>query len=196
MTALLPPEDPEFRSLFTSARYTIFRLETRQSYANSGEDPALAAFLAGDRPVMTAGKQDWVDLIHERNRAGCLMQRVHVLTPPLTDYVRFELAWSYPHNVRAGEEVHVIALPGDLSWPIDVPRRDFWLFDSNTLIDMHYDADGAWRAVEQVRNPARIVAACLARDAALHHAAPWAGYIGEHPELARLVPPEVTPEAS
>jgi len=39
-----------------------------------------------------------------RGEGGKVFQRVHVVCEPLTDYLRYELGWSYPPNVEAGEE--------------------------------------------------------------------------------------------
>ncbi|MGH3926006.1 MAG: DUF6879 family protein, partial [Pseudonocardiaceae bacterium] len=75
------------------------------------------------------------------------------------------------------------------TWPIDVPKAtDYWLFDSAELYHQHYDSEGTWLGTEVVTDPARIVAACRWRDAALHLAMPWQDYIAARPELARHVP--------
>lgn len=72
---------------------------------------------------------------------------------------------------------------------MDVPEgTDYWLFDSTELYLPHYDSEGTWLGTELVTDPARIVAACHWRDAALHHAMPWQDYISDQPELARRVP--------
>lgn len=44
---------PGFDDYFECAQVDIFRLETLQSYGNSGEDPALAAFQAGEPQLIT-----------------------------------------------------------------------------------------------------------------------------------------------
>lgn len=63
-----------FDDHFEQARTNIFRLETLQNYgknygknyANSGEDPALAAFLASQPRLITPAKHAWSALV----RAG------------------------------------------------------------------------------------------------------------------------------
>ncbi|MGH4021159.1 MAG: DUF6879 family protein [Pseudonocardiaceae bacterium] len=193
---LLAPDASEFDDCFCDSRYSIFRLETLQSYRSPSEAPQLEAFLAGRQRPITPGEREWVELVRDRSREGCVMQRVHVVTEPISDYMRFELAWSYPPHVAAGEDVRIIPVTEGGPWPADLPHRDFWFFDSSALFDMHYDPEGAWLGVEPVTDPARIVAACLARDAALHHATPWADYITARPQLARLVPAEAMPRMS
>lgn len=50
---------------------------------------------------------------------------------------------------------------------------------------MHYDSEGRWLGIEPVTDPARVAAACFARDAALYQSIPLRAYLGRHPELER-----------
>lgn len=52
-----------FDDYFERTEVNIFRLETFQVYGNSGEDPALAAFLAGEPHLITPGKREWITLV-------------------------------------------------------------------------------------------------------------------------------------
>lgn len=95
--------------------------------------------------------------------------------------------WSYGLHSAAGEDIRI--LPVTTDWPTDVPSKDFWLFDSTALFDMHYHPEGCWLGIEPVTDPAKIVAGCFARDAALYHAIPWRAYLAERPELERRLIP-------
>lgn len=86
---------PGFDDYFELAEVDIFRLETLQSYGNSGEDPALAAFEAGEPHLITPSKREWFALVRDRTATGCAMQRVHIVREPITAYLRFELTWGY-----------------------------------------------------------------------------------------------------
>lgn len=184
-----------FDAAFDTARSSAFRLETLQSYGNSGEDPALDAFVTGQPYVLTAGKRNWTALVLDRRRTGCVMQRVHVVTEPLTDYALFELTWGYAPNVNAGEDIRIILIGADQPWPTDLPQdRDFWLFDARTLYAMRYDQDGAWLGADLVTDPSRIQQAVTWRDTALQLGTPWADYIRSRPRLERIV--EAVPRAS
>lgn len=184
---LIPPGSTAFKERFEQFRYSVFRLETLQNYGNSGEDPALEAFRAGRPHLVTPGKRNWTAMIRANAHASRTLQRVHVVTEPISDYLRFELTWGYWPNVEAGEDIRIIPIGEGERWPMDLPHRDYWLFDSRELYDMHYDPDGTWLGTEPVTDPARIVEANAVRDAALFHAAPWSEYVGEHPELSRHV---------
>ena len=89
---LIPPEN--FTVQFREFSYTAYRLETLQSYAGSGEDEDLAAFRAGLPEPASPAKDEWTAMIADNHRAGKIQQRVHVVSEPLTDYMRFELTWA------------------------------------------------------------------------------------------------------
>ncbi len=76
--------------------------------------------------------------------------------------MRYELTWSYPPNVAAGEDIRITSVFDGL------PVRDFWLFDSRTLLWLDYDAAGHLVSAELVEDPAVIVRANSWRDVALH----------------------------
>lgn len=183
-----------FDEAFDTAVSSAFRLETLQSYGNSGEDPALDAFVTGQPYVLTSGKRNWTSLVAQRRRAGCAMQRAHVVTEPTSDYMRFELTWGYAPNIAAGEDIRIIPARED-SWPGEIPRGiDFWLFDDATLYAMSYDPDGTWLGADLRTHPDDVEAAKAWRDTALQLGIPWGDYIRDRPHLQRLV--EAIPRAS
>ena len=185
---LIPPGAPEFIERFHQFRYSCFRLEALQSYGNSGEDADFEAFMAGRPKPANPGHQQWQEMIRGNVQAGRVMQRVHVVAEPLSDYMRLELTWGYGPNAAAGEEIRIIPVREGEAWPADLPRHDYWIFDSRELYDQHYAPDGTWLGTEPVADPVRIVEACHWRDAALHCGMPWQDYIANRPELARHVP--------
>jgi hypothetical protein len=154
---LIPPGAPEFRALFDTFEHSVFRLETLQAYQGSRERELLADFLAGKPRPTDQLKADWTAMIAANARAGKAVQRVHVVTEPLTDYLRFELTWGYEPNAEAGEDIRIA--PVRDAWPRELPQHDYWLFDAAQLYDMHYEPDGTWLGIEHVTDPARIVAA-------------------------------------
>ncbi|MGH3787971.1 MAG: DUF6879 family protein [Pseudonocardiaceae bacterium] len=179
---------PGFDDYFEHAEVNIFRLETLQSYGNSGEDRALAAFEAGEPHLITPAKREWITLVRDRTAAGCTMQRVHVVKEPVTDYLRFELTWSYAPNVDAGEDIGIVPVPPGDSWPTELPQQtDFWLFDLSVLYALRYEPNGAWIAAEQLIEPVAIDQARRWRETALQLAKPWRLYIDSHPDLAGIV---------
>jgi hypothetical protein len=165
----------EFDALFTSFEHTAYRLEALQAYDVSYEVEPYQAFLAGYPQPRDLAKDQWISMIRDAVQAGKVFQRVHVVVEPLTDYLRYELGWSYPPNVDVGEDIRILPTqPG--SWP-SLPRHDYWLFDSRDLWVMEYAEDGAFRWIEQISDPAEIVRHACWRDAALHMAVPYRDYM-------------------
>jgi len=182
---LVPAEDFEHR--FHTFRYSAFRLETLQDYKGSGEDDWIAAFTAGAHtPPPDPAQDEWEAMIRANRRARKVMQRVHVVVEPLSDYLRFELTWMYGLSRAVGEEIGII--DATHGWPEDVPHADFHLFDSSDMYDAHYAPDGTWLGVEQVTDPVKIVAGCRWRDAALHHAQSWESFVKARPDVAARLP--------
>lgn len=168
----LPDEPIDLAALmaqFETFSYSAFRLETLQHYAGTGRD------------------DQWVALLKAGRRWGKAYQRVHVIAEPLTPAMQQELTEGYGPNVAAGEDIGIIPVHADGEWPGDIPEYDFWLFDSGSLLTMHYDSDGIWTGAGRVRDPGTILAACRARDAALHRATSWHTYIADRPDLQRRV---------
>jgi hypothetical protein len=104
---------------------------------------------------------------------------------PLTAAMVEELTAGYEGNVAAGEDIRIIPVMDGTAGPADLPRQDFWLFDSSKLYVMHYGPDGLWVGAQRIHDPQAIVDACRARDAALNGAIPWNDYIAGHPDLQR-----------
>jgi hypothetical protein len=171
----------EFDALFAGFKHTAFRLETLQAYDVSYEIEPYRAFLAGRPRPRDAAKNAWTAMLAGAAADGKIVQRVHFVNEPLTDYLRYELEWSYPPNVEAGEDIRILPAksvpPGDLSLLALNRVSDYWLFDSSDLWTMQYDRDGRFLWIEQVRDPSTIVSRALWRDAALHYAIPYTDYM-------------------
>jgi hypothetical protein len=173
----------EFRGVFDSFAFSVFRLETLQYYTEPDEQAALAAFSAGIPAPPDPGKQEWLAAVGKAHRTGRTIQRVHVIQEPLSEYLRYELSWSYSPNVAAGEDIRIVRVAPGESWPAPLPRQDFWLFDASQLYPQHYDRHGTWIGVEHDPDPSHIVAACRQREAALHLSMPWRDYVRTQPQL-------------
>lgn len=175
---------------FRTFRYSVFRLETLQVYVDPVEDANIAAFHRGDpEPPPDPVEDEWAAMLRAHRDAGRVQQRVHVVMEPITEYLCYELCWEYGPHAAAGEDIRII--PVTDRWPGDVPRSDFSLFDSRLMFRLNYLPDGTWLGAEEVTDPTDVIAACVARDAALHHAMPWSEYMSRHPNLLRRLPKEI-----
>lgn len=166
-----------FQNLTTS----WFRLETLQAYDVESEHASFAEFLrTGRLDSPTPDDLEWRSMITGHTDAGRTLQRVHVITEPLSDYVRYEIA-EYVHNHAAGEDIRLIPVPaGD--WPDGLPvGTDFWLLDdgqpSESAWAMDYDDAGRWRGVDLVADPELIDTYRQWRDTALSLSVPLSDYL-------------------
>lgn len=182
----LPGVD-DLRAAFRTFRYSVFRLETLQVYAGSGEEEDIAAFHRGElAPSPDPAEDEWVARLRANRDAGRIQQRVHVITEPVSEYLAYELTWKYGPHTAAGEDIRIIPVAD--CWPDDVPASDFTLFDSRTLFSLRYGRGGMWLGADRVADLATILAACATRDAALCQSVAWASYMGRRPELAQRLP--------
>ncbi|MGW4050487.1 DUF6879 family protein [Streptomyces sp. NPDC004779] len=154
-----------------------FRLETLDDYSKSGGVDAYQAFLAGEpqpEGYQTAG---WMSTVGDAVAAGKRIYRVHVLSRPLTDYLRFELSWGYRRNMMAGEEFFILDTTNQENPIPDAP--DFWMFGEKVVGAMKYDPEGKYLGVDFLgeEDLPRFLAY---RDAAMAQAVPfvewWAKY--------------------
>jgi hypothetical protein len=170
------PAGPEFARLFTDVRQSWFRLETLQRYDAAYERDDFAAFLRRD-PITTA-PGPWQAMIRDHVAAGRQLARVHVIEEPLTDYIHYELN-AYVPNVEAGEDVRLIPVRSG-TWPEELPRHDYWLFDDSRLWLMDYSPAGAFEAARLIDDPVVVDEHRRWRDAAIASSIRLADYQAAH----------------
>jgi len=175
---MLAVDSAEVLELFETFEHTAFRFETLDRYAVPEEDEALRRFLAGEPPDRSLFAS-WFALVQAATAARKTIQRVHLVSEPLTDYMLYEFAY-YQHSTAAGEDVRV--LPRARAEGLDLPDRDYWLLDSRQAALMRFDDDGHFYGVELTDDPHAVARCCYWRDVAVHCAIPYERYIAEHPE--------------
>ncbi|WP_425247262.1 DUF6879 family protein [Streptomyces sp. NEAU-NA10] len=152
--------------LFHDFKHTAWRLETRRGYASDRNSPKWARFLVGED---IAGDPDntWRENVRAQTAQGKRFERVRVVDEPPTQGQAFLLA-SAPSNVAAGEDIR--NLTRAQAQHLRLPDYDFWLFDSTVMARFAFDDDDTTLGVYVTEDPAEVLAACQARDAAWHHA--------------------------
>ena len=164
----------DFTSLF---RRRVFRLETLDYYDAANEREPYAAFLAG-QPVDPAWRGPWQGLVRGVRESGRTMERVHIVSEPVTDYIRFSLLHGYPASVEAGEEVRILGLAA--ASDAGLGRDDFWLFDDDLVALLAYDGDGSAERVSLTNEPGKLALLRATRDRALWLARPLARYVADN----------------
>ena len=108
-------------ALLAGFRSSAWRWEAQAVHREPIAQEALRTFLAGQAPDLSY-MDDWLAGVLTATDAGRTFARVRLLTKPLTDYLRFELA-ATPRNVAAGESIRVISAAKARSR--ERPRDDF-----------------------------------------------------------------------
>jgi len=160
----------ELGRLLNGFEHTAYRLELLPAYDEASEAAALESFIAGREPEIYPGRRGWLERVSAAREAGKVMRRVHVVAEPLSDYLRFEIGWAYSQSQDAGEDIGI--LPVSHAPAVVTDAVDYWLFDSRTLVRMEYDDRGRLARLVQADDAREVIAACYARDAALHYAVP------------------------
>lgn len=164
----------EFDANFDAFQVSAFRLETLSAYSDEIEDAELALFLAGKPlPERSTRTEPWLKRVADTSAAGKRWQRVHVVSHPLTGYLRFELV-GYDANAEAGEDVRIASR--DAYPELAALREDFWLFDAETpepfALLMRYDTTGRLTGYERTTRP-DIISRCRdERDLAVARSVP------------------------
>jgi hypothetical protein len=115
---------------------SAFRLELLDSYEVKDDGDDFARYLRGEPDPTPERKQPWLDRLRREHDAGILNQRVHVLSTPLTDSLRYECEWGYQPNADAGEDIRIVDLTEHPA-PHGIVDHDFWLIDDRHAIRMH-----------------------------------------------------------
>lgn len=134
---------------------SFVHLETRDSYGTEVELPHMATWRRGE-PDDLGWLGWWLEMLRGHASAGRTCRRARVVSEPLSDYQR----WTLSHAavfVDAGEEIRyvarrqlaTVALPGS---------GDFYVFDDELVLFLHYAGNGMNAAFETTDDPATVQA--------------------------------------
>ncbi len=172
---------------YLTKRHTrdLFRLETLAHYDAASDDEDYHRYLRGDHAPAAAGKAAWLERLRTDTAAGRRWRRVHVVTPPLTDYLRYECEWGYTYNVAEGEDVRILDLStSPAGAELLGAVGDFFLVDDEHPVRMDYDETGRFRGAVPV-DPALLATYQAMTAAAWTVAEPFSAWWTEHPEHHR-----------
>ncbi|MFD8911745.1 DUF6879 family protein [Streptomyces sp. NPDC059575] len=169
-----PPLQPfsAISHLFRDFRHTAFRLETRRGYASDRDSPKWQRWLDGE-DIAAEPANAWRENVAAQTAQGKRFERVRIVDVPPTPGQEFLLA-SAPGNLAVGEDIRNLDRAD--AERLHLPDYDFWLFDSKTVARFAFDDEDTTLGVYVTDDPAEVLAACQARDAAWHHATPTSDY--------------------
>lgn len=124
---------------FDTFKSLAFRLEALPDYpVDGGPAPDFLHYLSTGS-VPSGHNGDWAEMIRTARQRGAKVQRLRLVSDPLSAYERFELEKGYGAGVRVGEEIRVALKPVNFKEP------DFWAYDGALLEVLDYSAAGEYR---------------------------------------------------
>lgn len=167
----------------THLAHHAFRLELLDAYEVASDGGQFGRYVAGEPAPGPDVFGPWLDRLREERAAGITRQRVHVVTRPLSPYVRYECEWGYTATGGAGEDIRILDLTARAR-PAWIPSRDFWLIDDEHVVEMHYDHAAQFSGAV-VLNEEHAPAYRAARDQLVVAAEPFGTWWAAHPEEHR-----------
>lgn len=162
--------EKELDELFDGFRHSLFRLETLDHYLVETDKDRLDAFLRGEPKPQV--HRPWLDYVRQLRSQGKRLDRVHVVTLPLSDYLNYEISWGYVDNSVAGERVGIALTDDPAAMFSGLPFEDFWLFDDEIVARVAYDPDGRYLGARKIDSPPEVERYVEAKRLALTHADP------------------------
>lgn len=129
----------EWAGRFETFQREAWRLETLPAYRVPQEAEEIRDFLAGERIDPHAYSNEYTDDLKRLREEGKSKGRVHIVSRPLSDYLRYEFMYYQPH-AWAGEEIRIMDVTGRRN-PLE-GVQDFWMFDRSEVVLMNYEPDG------------------------------------------------------
>ncbi|MDO8508635.1 MAG: hypothetical protein Q7S27_03035 [Nanoarchaeota archaeon] len=133
---------------FNEFKKYAFRLEVLQSYSLEEEKDPFEKFLKEEK-VTKEDNEDWLEFIQKAKSRGAIVQRVRVVSFPLSDYMRFQME-NFRLYMAEGEEIYTIAYRKFLKNKPKI-KKDFWLFDDKAVLVMNYDKKGRFLGFNEWR---------------------------------------------
>ncbi len=96
-------ESPLFEKAWKSAKKSIFRLEVLPEYAVPEDLVLFEKWKQGKLELDKASKK-WLKQLKTTKEKGVALQRVRIVSLPLSDYLLYEMEF-WKHSFKKGEEI-------------------------------------------------------------------------------------------
>lgn len=161
----------------------LFRLETLSFYNATSDADDLRRYLRGEPAPSAEAKRPWLDRIRADVTSGRAWRRIHAVTQPLSDYVRYECEWGYVPNSAAGEQIRIAELT-----PALTQVGDFFVLDGRHVVRSHYDETGRFVHAEVMGNAASAAPLLAIAELLWNQATNFSTWWDAHPRYHRDTP--------
>ncbi|MGH3898274.1 MAG: DUF6879 family protein [Pseudonocardiaceae bacterium] len=169
---------------FVASHHTrdLFRLETLSFYNAASDSDDLRRYLQGEPAPTAEAKRPWLDRIRVDVAAGRAWRRIHAVTQPLSDYVRYECEWGYVPNSAAGEQIRIAELT-----PALAQIGDFFVLDGKHVVRSRYGETGRFVNAEVLGDSSAAPFLAIA-ELLWHQATTFSTWWDAHPRYHRDTP--------
>jgi hypothetical protein len=165
------PGQHDFKTLLTYTETSLIRFEMRDAYDDTEQG------FAEWRETGDLSAYDWEDhleMVRESSARGVRWRRVRIVSEPLSEYMRWELALT-DANVKAGEDIRW--LPRTRAADLMLPGADCWVFDHRIVRWNFQRGDGTNPRHYTFSSDPRVIREIAgAFEVAWERATPHAGY--------------------
>lgn len=127
--------------LISNFKHSAKRLELLPDYhIEGGEWEDFNNFLNGEVRPPYDELAEWNKSIENWTKQGKTIERIRLLSSPLTDYQKYEILRAYEPGTLCGQKIGVV-LKKDFDKVENAAKaKDFWIFDDKYVFEMHYDS--------------------------------------------------------
>jgi hypothetical protein len=168
-----PASYDDLNELCHGIRKSFVHLETRDAYGTEVELPHLAKWRRGETDDF-AWLEWWLALLRSHRAAGRTCRRARIVSEPLSDYQRWVLSHAGMF-IDAGEDIRYVPRPrlATLALP---GSGDFYVFDSQLVLFLHYAGKGTNASFEITEDPQTVRTCMQSFEAVWELATPFREY--------------------
>lgn len=141
-----------FDDLLNACERTAFKLELRDGYMTG--DPGYRAWESGDLEGAVEAYAGWTATARAATARGIKVQRVRIVSVPVSTYITFEHAVTDRVNIEAGEIIRW--LPRQNTTGLCLPANDVWVFDDRIVQFYFFAGEGAYVGDEITSDPEKV----------------------------------------
>lgn len=133
----------EFEEYIKNAKKSLFRFEGLQDYSAEDGDEVVKIFIDTGKLAELPNTNKWWLEMKKKNKLGMITQRVRLVTKPITDYTKTELAYLKEASKYSGDDIRIIE-ENDLKQIAPLGIKDYWLVDNKYVLEMNYGPKGKY----------------------------------------------------